>query len=237
MQPWQEDMLTALDSPLLTEDEIFGRLQVASEALGFNYCAYGLRVPVPLTKPQVVVFNNYPTKWQKRYHEADYLATDPSVLHGRNSQSPVLWSDSLFSGATELWDEARSFGLRVGWAQSSLDGHGVGGMVTLARSHDIITETELTAKVLRMRWLVNMSHIALSRKIIPRLGQPSSALTKREVDVLKWAADGKSSPQIGEILSLSERTVTFHMVNAMRKLNSSSRTAAAVRAAMLGLLN
>ena len=230
-------MLTALDSTDLTEGEVFERVRVAAEELGFNYCAYGLRVPVPLTKPQIVVLNNYPTKWQKRYHEAGYLETDPTVLHGRKSQSPVLWGDSLFADATGLWDEARAFGLRMGWAQSSLDGHGIGGMLTLARTHEIITQSELTAKIVRMRWLVNMSHVALSRKIVPRVGQPTSALTPREVDVLKWAADGKSSPQIGEILSLSNRTVTFHMINAMRKLNSSSRTAAAVRAAMLGLLN
>ncbi|WP_409364366.1 LuxR C-terminal-related transcriptional regulator [Burkholderia sp. Bp8991] len=33
-----------------------------------------------------------------------------------------------------------------------------------------------------------------------------------------------------------ERTVKFHLVNAMRKLNSANKTEAAVKAAMLGLL-
>lgn len=237
MQVWQEDMLMALEDPGLTEDAIFRRLSVASEALGFSYCAYGLRVPIPLARPQVTVLNNYPAEWRKRYHEADYIAIDPTVLHGRKSQVPVLWNDDLFADATGLWDEARAFGLRVGWAQSSLDGHGIGGLVTLARSHDDITPAELEAKEIRMRWLVNMSHLALSRKISARLVQPKSALTKREIEVLQWSADGKTAPEIGAILEVSNHTVVFHVANAMRKLNASSRTAATVKAAMLGLLN
>jgi LuxR family transcriptional regulator len=196
-----------------------------------------LRVPIPLTRPQIVVLNNYPAAWQQRYHDADYITIDPTVLHGRKSQAPVLWNDNLFAGATGLWDEARAFGLRVGWAQSSLDGHGVGGMVTLARSHDDITPAELATKEIRMRWLVNMSHLAFSRKMSPRLVQPTSALTKREVEVLQWIADGKTASEVGDILDVSNHTVVFHVSNAMRKLNASSRTAAAVKAAMLGLLN
>jgi len=190
-----------------------------------------------VTRPQVMVMNNYPEAWQKRYHEAGYIAIDPTVLHGRKSQAPVLWSDELFASAPGLWDEARSFGLRVGWAQSSLDGHGIGGMVTLSREHDEITPAELAAKEIRMRWLVNMSHLALSRKMSARLVQPTSALTKREIEVLQWTADGKTAPEIGDILDVSNHTVVFHVSNAMRKLNASSRTAAAVKAAMLGLLN
>jgi LuxR family transcriptional regulator len=237
MQVWQEDMLMAIDVPHLTEDAIFRRLCVASEALGFDYCAYGLRIPIPLTRPQTVVRNNYPVAWQKRYHDADYIAIDPTVLHGRRSQTPVLWSDELFANATGLWDEARAFGLRVGWAQSSLDGQGVGGMVTLARTHGEITAVELASKEIRMRWLVNMSHLAFCRRMSARLVPPTPALTKREIEVLQWTADGKTAPEIGDILDLSNHTVIFHVSNAMRKLNTSSRTAAAVKAAMLGLLN
>jgi DNA-binding CsgD family transcriptional regulator len=237
MRSWQEDMLNAVDSPHLTEDEVFARLEAAAEALGFSYCAYGLRVPVPVTRPQTVIRNNYPQAWRDRYHAAGYLSVDPTVLHGSKSQAPLLWSDDLFSGAADLWDEARAAGLRFGWAQSSLDGHGLVGMVTFARSDDDITPAELAAKEVRMSWLASSAHWALSRRMAPRLARPTSALTPREIEVLRWTADGKNSPEIGDILALSNSTVVFHIANAMRKLNASSRAAAAVRAAMLGLLN
>jgi DNA-binding response OmpR family regulator len=43
-------------------------------------------------------------------------------------------------------------------------------------------------------------------------------LREREVETLTWAARGKTFEEIGTILSLSKRTVEFHLDNARRKL-------------------
>jgi LuxR family quorum-sensing system transcriptional regulator CciR len=64
----------------------------------------------------------------------------------------------------------------------------------------------------------------------------SSLLSDREKACLSWAVRGKSSWEIGKILSISENTVVFHIKNAMRKLNTNSRTVAAFRAIRLGLI-
>jgi DNA-binding NarL/FixJ family response regulator len=56
------------------------------------------------------------------------------------------------------------------------------------------------------------------------------ALNDRELDCLTWSARGKTSPEIGTILALSKRTVNFHIENACRKLNVSTRTEAVVKA-------
>jgi DNA-binding CsgD family transcriptional regulator len=238
MRGWQEDMLTALEDETLDEHGIFGCMERATVAIGFEYCAYGLRVPIPVTKPQIMMLNNYPDAWRRRYQQAGYVQRDPTVLHGRRSQAPIVWSDEVFAGAEDLWTEAREHGLRVGWAQSSLDGHGIGGMLTLARSHDDILPGELVANELKMRWLVNMAHLALSRRMAPRAtGRPDNPLTPREVEILQWTADGKTAGEISDILHVSEHTVAFHMGNAMRKLDSTNKTAAVVKAAVLGLLS
>lgn len=63
------------------------------------------------------------------------------------------------------------------------------------------------------------------------------ALTGRELEVLKWAAYGKTSREISEILIISVNTVNFHMKNAMSKLETVNKTATVARASMLGLLN
>jgi DNA-binding NarL/FixJ family response regulator len=57
------------------------------------------------------------------------------------------------------------------------------------------------------------------------------ALSDRELECLTWSARGKTSPEIAAILSLSKRTVNFHIENACRKLNVSTRTEAVVKAA------
>jgi LuxR family transcriptional regulator len=53
---------------------------------------------------------------------------------------------------------------------------------------------------------------------------------------LRWSAEGKTASEIALILSISERTVTFHVVNAMQKLNVNNKISAVIRAIMLGLL-
>ena len=55
--------------------------------------------------------------------------------------------------------------------------------------------------------------------------------------MLKWTADGKTSSDIAQILAISVDTVNFHVRNATAKLGAANKTAAVVRAAMLGWLN
>jgi DNA-binding NarL/FixJ family response regulator len=57
------------------------------------------------------------------------------------------------------------------------------------------------------------------------------ALNDREVECLTWSARGKTSPEIAAILSITKRTVNFHIENACRKLNVATRTEAVVKAA------
>jgi DNA-binding CsgD family transcriptional regulator len=55
-------------------------------------------------------------------------------------------------------------------------------------------------------------------------------LTQREKDVLYWAVEGKSAWEIGVILSITERTVKFHLSNVYKKLNVSTRAQAVAQA-------
>jgi DNA-binding response OmpR family regulator/DNA-binding CsgD family transcriptional regulator len=61
-------------------------------------------------------------------------------------------------------------------------------------------------------------------------------LTQRESEVLMWIARGKSNRDIGEILSLSPRTVNKHLEQVYAKLGVENRAAAAALAVrMLGV--
>lgn len=56
-------------------------------------------------------------------------------------------------------------------------------------------------------------------------------LTKRESEVLYWAIKGKTSRDIGDILSSSPRTINKHLEHVFEKLGVETRTAAASLAA------
>jgi DNA-binding NarL/FixJ family response regulator len=63
------------------------------------------------------------------------------------------------------------------------------------------------------------------------------ALTDREIEALTWVAKGKSSTDIAVLMNVSERTVNFHISNVIRKLGVATRVQAAIRCALLGLID
>lgn len=237
MKAWEEDFLTSLRETTETE-AVFVQILAAARSLGFERCAYGLRLPLPIAEPKVFMINNYPPEWRERYAQAGYLEVDPTVSHGRRSQSVLVWSDALFAGSPTLWDEAQSFGLNAGFAQSNFDSTGAIGMLTLSRLGPALSTAELREIEPQIRCLVSASHDALSRSMAPAINADRAIhLTTREVEVLKWIADGKTSREISNILRISLDTVNFHVKNATSKLQATNKTAAVVRSIMLGLLD
>lgn len=234
---WQEIHLHNLSTASSNADFFKVLAGIASE-LGFDYCAYGMRVPVPVTQPKMLLLNNYSTEWQERYVSQNYLAVDPTVRHGMNSVEPLIWAESGQRNSSPFWSDALDHGLRVGWAQSSFDARGVVGMLTLARSGEELMPKELQANALKMSWLVQAAHSGMMRlqagKQLPAV--LSAKLTSRETEVLRWTADGKTSSEVGQIMGISERTVNFHVNNSLEKLGAANKTAGVVLAALLRLL-
>lgn len=236
MKTWQEDQVQLLlNSP--TAADLFLQLTVMARGLGFDYCAYGIRMPLPISAPKTEMFNNYPDIWQKCYQEQNYLAVDPTVIQGSRTSMPFVWSDELFVSARDMWEDAKAHGLDYGWAQSCRDVQGISGMLTLSRSQEDLSDSELRAKTPEMSWLVQVAHFGMSRCLTSSmLPEAGVTLSKREIEVLRWTAEGKTSGEVADILRIAERTVNFHINNALVKLNASNKTAAAIRASVLGLL-
>ncbi|HNK63144.1 MAG TPA: response regulator transcription factor [Anaerolineales bacterium] len=69
-----------------------------------------------------------------------------------------------------------------------------------------------------------------------RADGPSPTLTRRELDVLRAVADGKSNQEIGKDLFLSENTVKYHVHSILDKLQLKSRREAATYAKDRGLI-
>ena len=85
----------------------------------------------------------------------------------------------------------------------------------------------------RLALIVNARLAGIART---RLPSKRVNLNPREIEVLTWVARGKTSAQIARQLSLSKRTVDFHIDNARSKLGGATRTEAAIKAATRGLI-
>jgi DNA-binding CsgD family transcriptional regulator len=62
-------------------------------------------------------------------------------------------------------------------------------------------------------------------------------LTRKETECLNWCKEGKTNWEIGEIMSISEKTVEFHLSNTIKKLSVSNRIAAVVKGIQLGIIS
>ncbi len=84
-------------------------------------------------------------------------------------------------------------------------------------------------------------HPVIAQKVIQELHQPSDLpptedpLTAREVDVLKYVAQGLSNQNISHKLKIKEGTVRIHVGNILNKLQLANRTQAALYALREGL--
>lgn len=58
--------------------------------------------------------------------------------------------------------------------------------------------------------------------------QPNSPLTRREAEVLRLLAEGKSNKSIGEMLFISEKTVKNHVSSILQKMEVEDRTQAVI---------
>ncbi|NML85142.1 helix-turn-helix transcriptional regulator [Polaromonas sp.] len=68
------------------------------------------------------------------------------------------------------------------------------------------------------------------------IAEVRNPLSPRELECLKLAFQGLTARASGEVLLCSERTINFHLANAMSKLKVDSKLAAVQRACWLGLI-
>ena len=236
MNALQEQSIQAL-LDIRDEHELLEAIAAIVRNLGFEHTAYGIRFPFPVSSPRIVMLSDYPADWQTRYREQRFWEVDPTVHHGAQSLLPLVWSDEVFASTPEFWEEARSFGLEVGWAQSSRDASGIAGLLSLSRSGEPLTDQELSTKELTMTWLAQVAHLGMAQCLMTKmLPENEVQLTERELATLRWTGDGKTSEEISDIMGISVSTVNFHIRNAVDKLGAANKLAATVKAAMLGLL-
>ena len=59
---------------------------------------------------------------------------------------------------------------------------------------------------------------------MPKLNKRKDrSLSNKEIEVLSWIKHGKSNADIAAILSISERTIKYHISNILMKLDAENR--------------
>lgn len=130
---------------------------------------------------------------------------------------------------------------RVGYPQDPLEARTVAHMLAAARV--VLSEGVLAAACEAGKLLSIDAALREVDTVMADLtpAEPTEAddrhgLTRRERDVLRLLAEGRSNRLIAVALSLSERTVEGHVLHILTKLGLESRTAAATYAVRQGMV-
>lgn len=87
--------------------------------------------------------------------------------------------------------------------------------------------------------IMAIRQVRQGHKLFPNLHPelPGEALTAREREILEQIAADKTNAEISDDMSISKRTVEYHIASIMRKLDADSRVGAVVNGIKKGLLN
>ena len=233
MQIWLKDELAKLDAN--SEQEVFDQIVRIAKNIGFEYCSYGIRLPTPILKPKIVLFNNCPANRNMPCHESQL--SNPNIQNCLESSLPVLWTEKFYADNSPFSERLRSYGIRYGWTHFSRDAQGTIGSLALASCNEEITERDMHLNQVEIGWLTHYGHAAMAKFLIPKYVPESvTTITAREREVLLWTAEGKTAYEIGKILDVTTRTVNFHVQNLLIKLRATNKIQATIKAEKFGLL-
>jgi LuxR family transcriptional regulator, quorum-sensing system regulator LasR len=223
-------------------DSVHTELHRLTQRLGFKNFLYGTRVPSPDGTPVDHIITNHESAWRERYQSRRYELVDPTLAHCLSRVTPLQWSQAGAAGATqgEFMEEARGFGLHAG-VSIPVRGHdGAVGMLSLSLDSGSLDAVRFIRELVpQVQTLACYAHEAVHNLPLNapvHSTGPAVKLSPRELECLRWVAQGKSNWETSRILSVTEHAVSFHLRNLMRKLEVSSRHVAVRRAVEMGLL-
>lgn len=227
-------------------DQLWKSVETNVSRLGFRYFIYRGRFPRTHAACHNIYFDNCPDGWGARYqHNADGGDSFLNV-RGTCDVTPALWRE-MVSRAPALFAEARKFGLVTGCTHPVHGPNGQWSSLSFIKDQGgVDAEMEIRAELADCQLLAVYVHEAAAQIVMRgvnaatshvRRTQQTSSLNERERQVLHWAAAGKTMAGIADRLSISQRTVFFHMSNARRKLGAANTRHAISKALSLGLID
>jgi len=236
MKMWKESQLRQISDAKEIKSAYENSLNLV-QSLGFKFCAFTITSPSEIHHRDTVNFNNYPLDWNTEYEQAHFRDIDPILAHCNQSEWPILWEDEVFSKAPQLRVAQKTQGLQYGWSQSIHDGSGLRSMFSLARSNSPITADEWYAHLAYAILINRHLHGLVAKKLDHRLAIACTPrLSTREIEIMKLSADGKTAYECSRILSISERTINFHVHSAIQKFGVNNKIAAVIKAVRTGAI-
>ena len=217
------------------------RLVRFANDLGFGLISGALVVEHGAGKVSTFAFGNTPEAFQSTYDSHEVGRRDPVMRRLKRLSAPFVYDQSLYVNeeAGDLWEMQALFGYKTGIAMAL---HLPGGrhfIMGVDRDQPLpADDVQLTRMMADLQLLAVHAQETTLRLLVPDAVEVQylPKLTEREIEILKWTAEGKSAWAVGQILNISEHNVKYHIKRILMKLAVGSKHQAAAKAKTLGLL-
>jgi DNA-binding CsgD family transcriptional regulator len=215
-----------------------------AQALGRLAAAFGFEQATLLNAPSVedlllkplIIESSLPASYIRDFDRGHMLRACPFASKMRESAVPQVWhlNDPSHAQAfpTVLQNLMRQHGMTAGIAMPINSGDGQRLVFWFGGERAPLGQSEINELAMIILYALD-TYNAVKRNE----GSAHSALSARELEVVRWTAQGKTSIEIGQILTLSDHTVNAYMTNAIKKLDCVNRTQLVAKAIRLKLIN
>jgi DNA-binding CsgD family transcriptional regulator len=217
------------------------RLVRFANDLGFGIISGALIVEHTIGKVSTFPFGNIPEAYKATSESNERGRRDPVMRRLKRLSTPFVYDQSMYvdEDAADIWEVQALFGYKTGIAMAL---HLPGGrhfIMGVDRDQPLPSDDALLT-----RMMADLQLLAVhAQETTLRLLVPDSAevqylpkLTDREIEILKWTAEGKSAWAVGQILNISEHNVKYHIKRILTKLAVGSKHQAAAKARAFGLI-
>ena len=193
--------------------------------LGFAHFRLRLSSAAPASAGNVLDIASFNEGSADGFADAETDQDPGAHFHAAPSILPVTWVRSTCAGGQRL--HGMTFAL--------LGPQGQSGTLEILFGRDDEQEAAATFRA-NLPMLSLLKDCVLQGALAFLQEQGTVKLTKREKEVLRWIAIGKTNWEISNICNRSEACIDFHFKNIRRKFGVSTRSAAAVQALAMHLI-
>lgn len=184
-----------------------------------------------------------PPEMEELYRDRDASRRDPVMQLARHNSVPIAWNSDTYKAndCLDLYDPMADIGMKSGLLCAMHMPRGAHFVL----GFDSATEKRRTKA--ELAWVMGQCLVAtatvqaaISNSSLLKPNMPAgkgATLSPRELECLKWSAEGKTAWEIGTILGISENTSKKHLESAVGKLNCSNKLHAVAVAMREGLLD
>ena len=214
----------------------------------YKFEFYGLlKQPKPNSDPMgLVLAGHWPEKWPGVYIAKKYVLIDPTVRYRSRAQRPFRWRDSVAAYRTDphrrrmdqMMADGRNHGLLDGYIFPIHGRNGLLGNMTMGGDVIDLSPSELSlfdAVAKKAFWRI--LELKGDADALEQGSSVDAQMTRREMEILNYLADGLTSMEISKLLLISNHTIDWYINGVQDKLNAKNRQHIVALAFRYGLIS